>query len=81
MYIDFDRLLAVTKLSQSERFVVEKLMEGYSIVDLYESYGGTRQAYGGYYRRAVQKIIREYNDQWAYWHGELPANENPQYCL
>ena len=56
-------------------------MCGYSIVDLSECYSGTRQAYGGYYRRAVRKIIKAHQDQWAYWHGGVRAAENRAYCL
>lgn len=81
LYIDLDRLIAVCGLSELEELVVEYMMRGYTIQDIADSIGGTRQAYGGYYRRAVNKIVKEFNDQWAYWHGEVLAKENPRYCV
>lgn len=81
LYIDLDRLIAVCGLSELEELVVEYMMRGYTIQDIADSIGGTRQAYGGYYRRAVKKIVKEFNDQWAYWHGGVLAKENPRYCV
>lgn len=81
LYIDLDRLIALSDLSPCELFVVGMLMQGYSVADISENFGKTRQAYGVYYRRAVKKIVEEYKRQWAIWHGDVKAKDHPRYCV
>ena len=81
MYIDLDRLMEAVKLPRSESLVVQMLMDGYSVNDIAEVIGATRSAPIVYFNRAVKKLIAEYNRQWAMWHGDVKAKDNPRYCL
>lgn len=81
LYIDLDRLIELSDLSPCESFVVDMLMQGYSVTDISDNFEKSRQACGGYYRRAVKKIVSEYNRQWAIWHGDVKAKDHPRYCV
>lgn len=81
MYIDLDRLIDAVSLSPLQETVINMLMKGYTISDISETLGGSRQAYNGYYCRAVRKIVDEYNRQWSMIHGDALAKDHPRYCL
>ena len=80
-YVDLDRLIAEAPLTALELRVVKGLMEGLGVTEMANLYGDTRQAYGGYLRRAVAKIVKRSKVQWAQSHGEVKAAENRRYCL
>lgn len=81
LYVDLDRLIEAVQFPASEAFVLGKVMEGYTIGDLSDIYGGSRQAYSGYYRRAIGKIVKESQEQWARHYGEGLAKEHPRFCV
>lgn len=81
LYVDLDRLIEAVRFPSSEAFVLEKIMDGYTINDLSEIYGGSRQAYSGYYRRAIGKIVKESQEQWARHYGEGSAKTHPRFCV
>lgn len=84
LYVDLDNLVQAVSstLPASEAYTLRKYLEGYTAADICEETGEvTRQAYNGYYARAVKKITAEAKRQWAMCHGDAPAKENPMYCL
>lgn len=83
LYIDLDRLIQAVSstLPASEAYTLGKYLEGYTAADICESDGVSRQAYNGYYARAVKKITAEARHQWARCHGDVLAKENPSFCV
>lgn len=72
MYADLDRLISHADLSPLESKTVEFLMYGYSIKDIAENFGKSRQLYEILLKRAVKKIVRENNAEWeAYTGGRI----------
>lgn len=83
LYIDLDRLIqeVSSTLPTSEAYTLGKYLEGYTAADICAGDGASRQAYNGYYARAVKKITAEAKRQWALCHGDAPAKENPRFCV
>ena len=72
MYADLDRLIGHAELSPLESKTVEYLMYGYSIKDIAENFGKSRQLYEILLRRAVKKIVKANNAEWeAYTGGRI----------
>jgi len=69
IYADLDRLIANADLSPLEAKTVEWLMYGYSIPDIAENFGKTRQMYEMLLKRAVKKIVARNNADWEEWSG------------
>lgn len=69
MYADLDSLIERADLSPMERKTVEYMMYGYSIVDIADHFGKTRQLYEILFKRAVKKIVRRNNADWEEWSG------------
>lgn len=69
IYADLDRLIEKANLSPLERKTVEFVMYGYSIKDIAENFGKSRQLYNILLKRAVKKIVRENNLEWESWSG------------
>lgn len=69
IYADLDRLIETADLSPLERKTVEFLMYGYSITDIAENFGKTRQSYEIMFKRAVKKIVAKNNKDWEEWSG------------
>lgn len=64
MYADLDSLIERAGLSEQERLTVDLLMRGYSLPDIAEHYGKTRQNFEILLRRAVKKIVKRNNMDW-----------------
>ena len=56
-------------LSPFERKTVEFLMYGYTIKDISETFGKSRQLYEILLKRAVKKIVKANNAEWEAWSG------------
>lgn len=70
MYADLDSLLDRAELSEGERQTVDWLMKGYSLNDIADYYGKTRQNFEIMFRRAVKKVVRRNNQDWDEWKEE-----------
>ena len=83
LYIDLDRLIQAVSstLPASEAYTLGKYLEGYTAAYICERDGASRQAYNGYYARAVKKIAAEARHQWVRCHGDVLAKENPSFCV
>lgn len=51
-------------MSDWEEIVVGWVMRGYTIVDIAEHYGKTRQSFETLFKRAVKKVVRANNREW-----------------
>ena len=69
IYADLDRLIENADLSPLEKKTVEWLMYGYSIGDIAETFGKSRQMYEILFKRAVKKIVGANNAEWEAWSG------------
>lgn len=69
IYADLDRLIATADLSPLEKKTVEWLMYGYSIKDIADNFGKTRQSYEILFKRAIKKIVAKNNKDWEEWSG------------
>lgn len=69
IYADLDRLIERADLSPLERKTIEFLMYGYTIKDISENYGKSRQLYEILFKRAVKKIVKLNNEDWEAWSG------------
>ena len=65
IYSDLDSLIERAELSDNERLTVDLLMKGYILSDIAEHYGKSRQNFEILFRRAVKKIVKRNNDDWA----------------
>ena len=52
------------ELSPLERKTVEFMMYGYTIKDIADNFGKSRQLYEILLKRAVRKIVKENNREW-----------------
>ena len=52
------------ELSPLERKTVEFMMYGYTIKDIADNFGKSRQLYEILLKRAVKKIVKENNREW-----------------
>lgn len=64
IYADLDRLIGKADLSPLEQKTVEWVMYGYSIRDIADNFGKSRQLYEILLKRAVKKIVKENNREW-----------------
>lgn len=64
VYADIDRLLGKAGLSDGEMVIVGWVMKGYSLTDIAEHYGKTRQNFEILFKRAVKKIVKANNKEW-----------------
>ena len=69
MYADLDRLIEKSDLSPLEKRTIDFLMYGYSIKDIAENYGKSRQMYEMLLKRAVKKIVKANNVEWEEYTG------------
>ena len=69
VYADLDNLIERAELSGAERKTVDLVMKGYSLADIADHYGKTRQSFEILMKRAVKKIVRRNNQDWdaCYW--------------
>ena len=67
MYADHDSLIARCGLSKQEKLTVDLLMKGYMLSDIADHYQKPRQAFELLMKRAVKKIVRQNNEDWADW--------------
>ena len=71
IYADLDFLLERCGLSDWERITVDWVMQGYSLYDIAEHYGKTRQNFEILLKRAVKKVVKQNNADWEEWAGGL----------
>ena len=69
VYADLDRLIEKADLSPLEQKTVGYLMYGYSIKDIADNFGKSRQLYEILLKRAVKKIVRMNNIEWEEYTG------------
>lgn len=69
MYADLDRLIEKADLSPLERKTIDFLMYGYTIKDIADNYGKSRQLYSILLKRAAKKIVNANNAEWEEWSG------------
>ena len=69
IYADLDSLIQRTDLSPLEQETVLYLMKGYSLPDIAEHFGKTRQLFEIVFKRAVRKIVKRNNTDWEEWTG------------
>ncbi len=69
VYADLDRLIGKADLSPLEQKTVEFLMYGYSIPDIADNFGKSRQLYEILLKRAVKKIVKANNTEWEEYTG------------
>lgn len=64
VYVDLEKLIETCGLSKGERFTVDKVMLGYTFLDLEEVYGKSRQTFEKQFNRAVDKICKQNDTHW-----------------
>lgn len=69
-YIDLDRLIEETALTDLERFTVEKLMKGYTLLDLEDLYGNSHKTLGKAFASACHKLKLTNDARWLRVHGK-----------
>ena len=69
LYTDLDALIDRTDLSPLERNTVSYLMKGYSLPDIADHFGKTRQLFEIIFKRAVKKIVKRNEMDWEEWTG------------
>lgn len=69
LYTDLESLIDRTDLSPMERETVEYLMRGYSLPDIADHFGKTRQTFEVIFKRAVRKIVKRNDADWEEWTG------------
>lgn len=73
-YLDLDRLIEQSPLSDIERFTINKLMLGYTLLDLEEIHGIPSRTFADIFSKACQKI-KETNDRnWLKVHVKNPSS-------
>ena len=70
LYADLDSLIERAELSGAERNTIKLMMLGYSLPDIAEHYGKTRQTFEILFKRAVKKIVKRNDLDWGECHGE-----------
>ena len=63
-YLDLDRLIANSSMTQEQRLVDNLLMQGWTETDIAETRGCSRQAVCRLLRDGVQKIVDANNAEW-----------------
>ena len=63
-YMDLDRLIESCGQSASERKVVAWIMQGYSMTDIAERHGTSRQTINAIFRRAVERVAEAARRRW-----------------
>lgn len=63
-YIDLDRMIADAGLSEAQKKVVEKMMQGWTSADIAEVFHVQPQTIDVHLRRAVDKIVEANNRRW-----------------
>lgn len=69
IYADLDRLIGKADLSPLEQKTIEFLMYGYTISDIAENFGKSRQLYEILLKRAIKKIVKANNVEWEEYTG------------
>ena len=69
VYADLDDLIERSSLSPMEKNTVQYLMKGYTLQDIAEYLGKTRQTCEVLFKRAVRKIVTLNNSEWERWSG------------
>lgn len=69
LYADLDSLIDRAGLSAQELLTVDLLMKGYTLRDIGEHYGKSRQNFEILMNRAVKKIVKRNNADWEDWSG------------
>lgn len=76
IYADLDSLIERACLSDQEKLTVELLMKGYTLKDIGEHFGKSRQNFEILMNRAVKKIVKRNNTDWEeYTGGRLDDGE------
>lgn len=63
-YIDLDTLIETCGLSDMQKLVVTRLMQGYSFEDVAEDMQCTHQTIRTHFQRAVNRIVNQNNESW-----------------
>lgn len=72
--MDLDRLIEQSPLSDIERFTINKLMLGYSLLDLEEIHGIPSRTFGDCLSKACQKIKETNDKNWYKVHVKNPSS-------
>lgn len=69
IYAYLDSLIERTDLSPMERDAVNFLMKGYTLPDIAEYFGKTRQTFEVIFKRAVKKLVKRNDADWEEYTG------------
>lgn len=58
-YVDLENLIHTCGLSPMEMYTVNHMMLGYTLADMADQFGKTRQSFDVYFKRAVQKDLQK----------------------
>jgi DNA-directed RNA polymerase specialized sigma24 family protein len=75
-YIDLDQLICRCGLSETQHRVISLLMQGASLTDIAELDGCTVGTVNIHLRRAIEKIVRENNENWGRVYGKKDSEES-----
>ena len=64
IYADLDSLIERAGLSDQELLTLQWLMKGYSLRDIADHYGKSRQNFDILLKRAVKKIVKRNDTDW-----------------
>lgn len=69
IYADLDSLIERAGLSEQERLTVDLLMQGYTLPDIADHYGKSRQNFELFLKKACKKIVKRNNADWEEYTG------------
>jgi DNA-binding CsgD family transcriptional regulator len=76
VYADLDSLIEKAGLSDQELLTVNLLMKGYTLTDIADHYGKSRQNFDILLKRAIKKIVKQNNADWeSYTGGRIDDGE------
>jgi len=63
-YLDLDRLIEQSEMTEEQSWVVHLIMQGYTETDIAQERGCSRQAVCRLFRDGVRRIVAANNAQW-----------------
>lgn len=82
IYMDLDRMIANTKLSRKQIYIIERIMLGYSLSDIANEFNTQKQEIQNILRSAAKRIQKTYHIDLINWleiSGRVKVKDDAQY--
>lgn len=73
-YMDLDRLIEDSGMTQEQRIVIDLIMQGWTEMDIAQARGCSRQAVCRLFRDGVERIVEANNAKWARYSRRVLTN-------